>query len=159
MPEPSGRTPAGAPPAGDRFDADSIRRILERAVEEQQRGGERPGSWSLEELEEAAAEAHISREALHAAIEAHRREAAPAAARRTPGVQNERPRDWLTRLEDRLPAHWPPSLKQTVLAVGGFIVLTGLLLALGSIAPTAFWVTSLSMIAVSLLVLMGASPF
>lgn len=52
-----------------RFDAEEARRILERAVAEQtRRDRELAGSYSLEELEEMAAEAGISPEALRAAI-------------------------------------------------------------------------------------------
>ena len=51
------------------FDGDSVRGILERAAAEQyRRDRARADAYSHEELEEMAAEAGISREALRAAI-------------------------------------------------------------------------------------------
>lgn len=141
----------------DRFDRERVRRILQRAVAEQhRRESELADSYSLAELEEIAAEAKISPQALRAAIEADRRDAGRA---RAADAADDRPQDWITALEHRLPTRWSPAVKQMALAGGGVVALTGLLLSLSVFAPTAFWVTSLSLIVLSLAVMAGASPF
>src|SRR5690606_5621692 len=109
--------------------------------------------FSLEELEEMAADARISPEALRAAIDRHRRDAGPAAAPDGPSTGP------LGRLEARMPASWSPGLKSAVLASVGVVALTALLLSFWVVAPALFWTTSLSLIVVSLLILLGASPF
>jgi VIT1/CCC1 family predicted Fe2+/Mn2+ transporter len=139
----------------ERFDAESVRRILQRAVEEQHGIDNMiADTYTVEELEEMAAEAGISSVALHAALDAERREDRPVAApARDPGW------GWLAALERRMPAHWTPGAKGAVMAGLGFVALAAVLLVLWAAAPTAFWVTALSLILVSLLVLIVGSPF
>jgi hypothetical protein len=157
----SERLPGRAAHPNVQFDSETVRRILQRAAAEQHRlDNELADSYSLEELEEMAAEVRISPEALRAAIEADRRSASSIGAgadirHRADG----RPRDWLAALEGRLPEVWSPAVKQMALAGVGFIALSGLLLSLSMFAPTLFWVTSLSLIALCLLGLSGGSPF
>ena len=157
----SERSPGRAAQPDDRLDSATVRRILERAAEEQHRlDKELSDLYSLEELEEMAAEVRISPEALRAAIEADRRDERmirPAAATRE-GADGHR-RDWLAALEGRLPDAWSPAVKQMTLAGAGVVSLFGLLLSLSMFAPTLFWVTSLFLIALCLLVLAGAAPF
>lgn len=109
----------------ERFDSESVRRILQRAATEQHRLDTTVArGYSLDELQEMAADVQISPDAL----------------------------------EHRLPAGWSPASKQLVLAGGGVVTLSGMLLSLSAIAPTVFWVASLSLIMLCLLVLLGASP-
>lgn len=153
MLERSQRAAGGAACRRDRFDGASVRRILQRAAEEQHHlDKELVDSYSLAELEEMAAEVRISPEALQAAIDSHRGSAASARA-------GAGPRGWLAMLEARMPDRWSPETKNVALTGAGFVALTGLLLSLWMIAPGFFWVTLLSLIVVSLLVLLGASPF
>lgn len=153
MLERSERSPGEATAADARFDSTSARRILQRAAEEQHRlEKELTDSYSLEELEEMAAEVRISSEALHAAIRADRRDARPADARAGR-------RGWLAALERRMPERWSPETRNVALTGTGFVALTGLLISLWVVAPAVFWVTLLSLIVLSLLVLLGASPF
>ena len=155
MLERSERAPGGAMHHISRFDSESVRRILQRAAEEQHRlDKELADNYSLEELEEMAAEVRISPEALRAAIEAHRRDA--GARTGAPGAPQRRPSGWL---EGRMPETWSPTFKHAVLASVSVLALSGLLLSLWIVAPTLFWATSLSLILLSLLVLLGASPF
>ncbi len=119
----------------ERFDAASGRRILERAVAEQHRlQQERDDSYSLEELEEMAAEAGISREALQSALQ-----------RRTAGV--EKSRGWL-------PRRWLRSKWAPLLAGLTAVALLGLMLAFPAVAYFVLGVA----IAVGVLVLLGVSP-
>jgi hypothetical protein len=124
-----------------RFDGERVRRILQRAVEEQH-GIDRQvaETYTLEELEEMAEEAGISSVALHAAIDAERRDSgfnmAPA------------------REAYRAPEAWG-----VVTAALVAVALAAVLLVLWVAAPTAFWVTALSLILLSLLVLIVGSPF
>lgn len=161
MPEQPARAPAGAAHHQERFDSATLRRILQRAATEQHRmDHELTDSYSFEELEEMAAAVQISPEALRAAVEADRREQRKSTA--GAGIRDAadaRQSDWLARLERRLPGGWSPAVKQMVLAGAGVGALSGLLLSLSVLAPTAFWIASLSLIALCLLVLIGASPF
>jgi len=98
-----------------RFDADEAHRILERAAAEQSRRERRlDGSYSLGELEEIAAEAGISREALRVALE------------RGPGR--------FAWLHGWLPATWSPALRGVVLTTMAAAALLALLLAFPELA-------------------------
>ncbi len=126
----------GATEQKKRFDGDSVRRILGRAAAEQYRlDNELADSYSLEELEEMAAEAGISREALRVAIES--------------------PPGWLAMLQRWMPDHWSPAAKGVVLMSAAAIVLFGVLLAFPAVAQVLFWAT----IVLAVLILLGASPF
>lgn len=126
----------GATEQKQRFDADSGRRILERAAAEQYRlDKELAEAYSLEELEEMATEAGISREALRAAIES--------------------PPSWLAVLQRWMPETWSPTAKGIVLMSLAGIALLGVMLAFPVVAYVLFWTT----VVLLLLVLLGASPF
>ncbi len=119
-----------------RFDADSVRWILGRAVAEQHRlDNELADTYSLEELEEMAAEARISREALRVAIES--------------------PRGSLATLPRWMPDNWSPAAKGIVLMSIAGLVLFGVLLAFPAVAQVLLW----AMIVLAVLMLLGASPF
>ena len=124
------------PERGERFDADSGRRILEQAVAEQyRRRKELDDSYSLEELEEMATEAGISQEALRSVLK--RRSAGPGKR------QGWAPENWLR-------AKWTP-----VVAGMAVVALLGLMLAF----PTfAYFMLGIA-IAVGVLILLGVSPF
>lgn len=118
-----------------RFDGRRARRILAQAVREQHRlDTAREDTWTLEELEAMAAEARISPEALRAAIE--RRAAGPG------------------RLGRSRPGRLAVTGKGMVLAGIAAIVLLGALIAFPTFAQVFFW----TMIALGVLVLLGASP-
>lgn len=142
-----------------RFDGTSVRAILERAAAEQQRRNSAlAGSYSMEELEEMAAEAGISPEALRAAIEAH------AAERRTAHqgprfVSQKRSRQGPSVLDLLVPGPWPRAAKGSVLtlAVGAGVV--GLALAFPAVAQMALWALVAFLLLVTLLIAIGASPF
>jgi hypothetical protein len=140
----------------ERFDAEAVRRILHRAVEEQERmDSERLDSYSLEDLEEIATETGISPEAVRAALEAYQDQSAPAAG--VPGATPAaRPRAWLAWLEDQLPATWSTRSKRAVL-IGVGVGLFALLLALPGIGPVVFWATVLSLLALTVLLLIGVA--
>ena len=152
------RSGPGVAAAGgkDRFDGETVRRILQRAAVEQHRlNNELADSYSLEELEEMAAEARISPEALRNAIEA--REPPPSAAARTAAAQALRPRRWFMALERSMPGR-SPAIRRAVLAGTGSIAVVGALLAFPAIAEALLWGTLLALIVLSVLILLGASP-
>ena len=118
------------------FDADSVRRILERAAAEQYRlDTELADAYSLEELEEMAAEAGISREAVRAAI---RGRSGRVAA----------PRKWIRE-------KWATNASLILLAGALGIALVGVMIAF----PMVAYVLVGSLIVLGVLVLLGASPF
>ena len=125
----------GATEQKKRFDADSARRILGRAVAEQHRlDNELADTYSLEEMEEMATEAGISREALRAAIES--------------------PPGWLAVLQRWMPENWSPTVKGIVLTSVAGIAFVGVLLAFPVVAQVLLW----AMIVLLVLMLLGASP-
>ncbi|HEX2139823.1 MAG TPA: hypothetical protein VHG33_08940 [Woeseiaceae bacterium] len=155
----SGRGPAGAAAVNGRFDGESARRILQRAAAEQQRlSNEMAESYSFEELEEIAAEAGISPEALRAAVEAHRSRSGGRAAG-TPPVDDERPGTLSAAVTRPMPRHWSRAVKTGVLATAGGLGFVGLLLAFPAVAETVFWALLLLLVLVTVLILLGAAPF
>jgi hypothetical protein len=143
--------PANGP---DRFDAEAVRRILHRAVEEQERlDSERPDSYSLEELEEIATETGISPEAVRAALEAYR-DQSPPGAEAPAATHEEGPRGLIAWLEHQLPATWSRRAKRAVL-IGIGVGLFALLLSLPGVGPIVIWVTALTLLALILLLLFG----
>lgn len=147
--------PAGAE---ERFDGERARRILQHAAAEQQRlNNELGDSYSFEELEEMAAEAGISSEALRAAIEADGRRSETVAGR--PLAPYERPRRRRPSAFGRLkPGNWSPAVKVVVLTAAA-IGFAGSLLAFPAFAEAVFWVLLLLLIALSVLIVLGAAPF
>jgi hypothetical protein len=142
----------------ERFDAETARRILRLAAEEQHRLEDSlTDSYSLEELEEIAAETGISRAAVHAAIAAERRqpEAAGAGGARLP---EDGRRGWLASLESWLPARWPTTARRIVLA-GIVVALFTWLATLPVIGPVILWVAVLSLMLLFVLALLGVSAF
>ncbi len=126
----------GATEQKKRFDADSARRILGRAVAEQHRlDNEQADTYSLEELEEMAAEARISHEALRVVIESHLGS--------------------LATLLRWMPDNWSPAAKGIVLMSIAGLVLCGVLLAFPAVAQVLLWAT----IVLAVLILLGASLF
>ena|SRR5690606_33988460 len=120
-----------------RFDGPTARAILERAAIEQRRiDREHSDSYTLEELVEIAAQARISAEALRAAVDAHSRDSTAA-----------RPS------ERRSAAR--TALGRTLLAGTAMVAIVGVLIAFPAAAEVLFWTT----LVISLLVLLGASPF
>ncbi len=119
----------------ERFDADSGRRILERAAAEQyRRQKELDDGYSLEELREMATEAGISEEALQSVLKQR------SESLRKPKAWS--PRNWLK-------SKWGP-----LLAGLAAVTLLGLMLA----SPTvAYFVLGVA-IAAGVLVLLGVSP-
>ena len=123
----------------NRFDGETVRRILGRAAAEQHRlDHELADAYSLEELEEMAAEAGISRQALRVAIESPPE--SPATSQR-----------WM-------PRSWSPAVKGIVLASVAGIALFSVL-AFPAVAQVLLWVTILSLLLLSVLIALGASPF
>jgi len=119
-----------------RLDGKAVRRILHRAVVEQHRRDvELTDTYSLGELEEMAAEAGISRDALQAAID-------------------ERP-SWLDPLLQWLPRDWSPATRRIVLMGGAGIALLGVMLAFPIVAKVLFWATIIVLVMMAL----GVSPF
>jgi hypothetical protein len=158
IPAGSGQAPAGAAAGSNRFDGETARRILQRAAAEQQRlSNELSESYSFEELEEIAAEAGISPEALRAAIEAHGGRASSAAAG-TRRLTAERRELWTGR-KRLAPGHWTKAAKAGVLATAGGVVFLGLLLAFPAIAEMVAWALLLLLVFVTVLILLGAAPF
>lgn len=156
MPERSERGLGGSTEREPRFDGESVRKILQRAAVEQHRlSNELADTYSLEELEEMAAEARISREALGAAVEAHHHGAAarPAAAR------GAHPQGWLARLRSRMPGTWSPAARRIALTSAGVVVLVSVLVTVPAAAQVLLWTTLMSLIVLSVLVLVGVSPF
>ncbi len=128
---------------GTRFDGDSARWILERAAAaEQRRKNALYGSYGLEELEQMAAEAGISAEALHAAVAAH--------AERARGAGNRR------RTAARPRAH---SRSGLVLAAAGGIGCLALLVAVPAFGQAVLWALVAFLAVVALLAALGAAPF
>jgi hypothetical protein len=122
-----------APDRRSRFDLDSVREILGRAAVEQHRlDVERDDTYTRDELEEMAAEAGISREALARALRHGR--AHPSAPRRG--------RSW---------QRWLPRAALALLAGLAFV---GLMLAFPAVAEFLFW----TVIVLLVLVLLGAAP-
>ena len=149
----SGRELPGLASGKDRFDGDSARQILQHAAAVQQRlNNELAGSYSLEELEEMAAEAGISPEALRAAIETHGHSGTGASGMHPA----EQPR-W-SALKALVPGHWSPAVKGAVLALAGGIAFVALLLAFPAFAEMVFWGLLILLILLALLVAVGASP-
>ena len=121
--------------APDRFDGDNARRILEQAVAEQHRlHKESDDTYSTRELEEMAAEAGISRQALLAAIQST-----------SGGVRI---------LRRRSGKSWFRANAGIVLACVAAVVLIGLIIAFPTFAYVIFWIG----IVLGLLILLGASP-
>lgn len=119
----------------DRFDADTVRRILGRAAAEQHRiDVEKREGYTREELEEMADEAGISREALIAAIG-------------EPGARQAWWRRWF-------PAHWSSARSGLVVAA----LLTVLLVAVMIAFPVVAWAVLWAAIVFGILVLLGATP-
>ncbi len=119
-----------------RFDGKAVRRILERAAARQVRlDNTSSDSYTLDELEEMAAEAGISRAALASAIE-------------------DRPSRW-SPLWRWLPASWSPLTRQLVFWTGTGIVLLGIMLAFPFVAEVLFWATIIVLVMMAL----GISPF
>ena len=119
-----------------RIDADRARHILEQAAAEQYRQRkEFDDTYSLKELQEMAAEAGISQEALRSAI---RGGAAPARSSRR----------WL-------PQNWFRTNSGIVLAGITAMALVALIIAFPAVAYVIVWTT----IILGVLILLGASPF
>ena len=140
--------PARAAHESARFDGDSARRILGRAAAEQQRRQNAlAGSYSLDELREMAAEAGISADALRAAIKAERG-----------GAANDLP-------PRRKPWHevlavfgGSAPLRRTILAGTGGCAFLWVLLAFPAFASAVFWVSLMLLVALSVLIVLGAAP-
>lgn len=159
MPEQPGREQAGPVPDADRFDGESARRILQRAAAEQQRLiRELDDSYSREELEEIAAEAGISPEALKAAVETEKSGSGAAAAGKShaPARQARRRR---TEVRGFMPRRWFRTRKGIVLTTAGGAAFLGSLLVFPAFAEAVFWVLLLLLIALAVLIVLGASPF
>ena len=126
----------GAGDGEQRFDGKNVRRILERAAVEQHRlESEFNDSYTLDELEEMAAEAGISRDALHAAID-------------------ERP-TLLSPLWRRMPRRWSLLTRQLVFWSVTGVVLLGVMMAFPFVAKVLFWMTVIVLVMMAL----GISPF
>jgi hypothetical protein len=143
----------------NRFDGESARRILQHAAAEQQRlNNELADFYSLEELEEMAAEAGISSEALRTAIEAHGSDSGTAAAG-TPLAPDDRPRRRLSAVERLMPGDSSRAVKVVALTTAGGIVFFGSLLAFPAVAEVVLWVLVLLLVFLFVLIALGASPF
>ncbi len=119
----------------DRFDADTVRRILGRAAAEQHRiDVEQHDAYSREELEEMADEAGISREALDAAI-------------CEPAVRRSGWRRWL-------PSHWSTARSGLVVAAILAVTLVAVMIAFPIVAWAVLWAA----IVFGILLLLGATP-
>lgn len=141
-----------------RFDGESARQILQRAAAEQQRlNKELADSYSFGELEEMAAEAGISSEALRAAVEAQG--SRPDIAAEGPLAPGERPLRRLSPPKGLMPGNWPRTVKRVVLTTAGGIGFVGFLLAFPAIAEMVFWALLLFLIILTILIALGASPF
>lgn len=141
-----------------RFDGQSGRQILEHAAAMQQRlDNELADSYSLEELEEMAAEAGISAEALRAAIKVY--ESDPGLAAGTACVPNKRARSRRLAAQRLMPGNWSRTVKGALLASAGIVGFGGVLLAFPAVAEAVFWALLLFLILLTVLVVLGASPF
>ncbi len=119
-----------------RIDGDQARHILEKAAAEQYRRRKAlDDTYSLEELQEMAAEAGISQEALRSVI---RSSATPARTSRR----------WL-------PQNWFRTNSGLVLAGVAAMALVALIIAFPAVAYVIVWTT----IILGVLILLGASPF
>lgn len=126
----------GAADDVERFDGKTVRRILERAaVEQHSLESKYDDSYTLEELEEMAAEAGISYKALRAAID-------------------ERP-SLLAPLWRRFPRRWSLLTRQLVFWSVTGVVLLALMLAFPFVAEVLFWATIIVLVMMAL----GVSPF
>ena len=135
----------------NRFDKEDARRILERAAAEQLRlDNELADTCSLEELEDMAAEAGISREALRVAMERPGR--SPDKAESQKGV-DEPPRGGLALL--CTPGQWSSAARATVVTGAVGLVLFGALFAFPALAPVLLWLIVLLLV----LILLGAFPW
>jgi hypothetical protein len=140
-----------------RFDGESARSILERAAAEQERRKlELAGSYTFEELQEMAAEAGISREALAAAIAAHERSRRPHAGNGPTFVPRER--RWRGLLDVLVPGPWSGTVKGIVLGAAGAIAVVAFALAFPAAAEATMWALLAFLALVALLVALGASP-
>lgn len=145
-------------PGERRFDGETARWILERAALEQQRlTNELAGSYTFEELEEIAAEAGISVEALRAAASAHARRSRPSRQSPFPAT---------SRLADDGPPHrrtadrrWSAPVKGIVLTTAGVIAFAGFMLAFPALAHTVLWALLAFLVLVAVLAALGATPF
>lgn len=118
------------------FDLDTVRRILERAAVEQYRlDAAREDSYSREDLEEMAAEAGISREALDRALQ------------RPPPAQPRMSRAGVRRA-------WSRRLVWIGLAGLSALAFIAIMLAFPAVAEILFW----TVIVLTVLVLLGAVP-
>lgn len=137
----------GGNPSGSerRFEKTEAEQILRRAADEQARLDlEKDHSFSLEQLQEIAAEAGISAEAVHAAARAHEHPAQPAAGQLP--TEDAAGAGWL-------PASWSPAARRiAVLAVG--IAVVGGLVAVGGFWPVVITV----MVIVLVLAVLGLGP-
>ncbi len=119
----------------DRFDLDTVRGILERAAVEQYRlDSVRQDTYTREELEEMAAEAGISREALARTLRDE--------DGRSPGRRG------------RLRTGRSRKLLGVAVAIAGAIGLVGAMIAFPPLANFLFW----TIIAFLVLILLGAAP-
>ena len=126
----------GAADDVERFDGKTVRRILERAaVEQHSLESKYDDSYTLEELEEMAAEAGISYKALRAAID-------------------ERP-TLFSPLWRRFPRRWSLLTRQLVFWSVTGVVLLGLMMAFPFVAKVLFWATIIVLVMMAL----GISPF
>lgn len=159
MPEQSGQGSAGPVRDTDRFDGESTRRILQRAAAEQQRlKKELEDSYSFEELEQMAAEAGISPEALKSAVETEKSGSGTAVAGK-PYAPAGRARRRPTEVRGLMPGHWFRTRKGIVLTTAGGAAFFASLLAFPAFAEAVFWVLLLLLIALAVLIALGASPF
>ena len=126
----------GAGDGEQRFDGRTARRVLELAAARQVRlDSTQSDSYTLDELEDMAAEAGISRAALASAIE-------------------DRPSRW-SPLWRWLPRSWSPLTRQLVFWAGTGIMLLGIVLAFPIVAELLFWATIIVLVMMAL----GISPF
>lgn len=154
---PEGSRNIGGAAGGDRFDGATVRRLLQRAAEEQHRLNDaRADSYSLEELEEMAAEARISPEALYRAISVQR--AAPGGAASDASGRAEGFRRWPQGLGRWLRAR-SPAVRWTLLAGAGGLAVAGLMVAFPVVAEVLYLGALLALLVLALLIVLGASPF
>lgn len=126
----SGARGPGSPDGEQRFDEESARRILRLASERQaRREGEEGHSYTLEQLQEIAAEAGISPDAIEAAAREHEASLAPR----------------------------PPRLRYALVAAAG-VGLLALLVAVVGVAPVAFALLGVLLV-VLLFLFVGLGPF
>lgn len=145
--------PSAGPAAGERYESDRARRILEAAAREQHSiDSALADSFSRAELQQIARDAGISAAALDAAIAAERRGLESGSR-----PSGEGPRHRGGRV-GRV-AGWFAARNPTALAAFGFVAVAAVLLGLWLAAPALFWVTSLSLTLVALLILMTGTSW